>query len=339
MLALAMACAISCMVARADEIRLKDGSKIIGTIVGFEDDSFKVQTAYGFAMVRKTSIQEIVPSDGGKPSDAAAAGDSKPADSAALKPPVKPTPAPQIALQPPNHSTEASTPSASTSDSSYLPGAAGPARPPVAPLSAPTKPNAKPVSAASTPRAPAIPEAAAPRTLAPTSLIADTPKPPAKPTPLRESVLGNLYTNQTYGFSLYRPPEWELIGDARSAMPEAITALGTEDHSAMLVIGLSEQGGNIDVRAADTERKLRDVYENFRPGLSRHLSVAGVPAAELRFHGSGDGHDWSVIAVTLVRGNETFTILGMTSAESDLIQFQEAVISKVIGSLQFATTP
>src|ERR1043165_9652250 len=49
--------------ANADEIRLKDDSKIIGTIVGFENGAFKVQTAYGFAFVRKTSIVEIVPSD------------------------------------------------------------------------------------------------------------------------------------------------------------------------------------------------------------------------------------------------------------------------------------
>ena len=48
--------------ARADEIRLKDGSKIIGTIVGFEDGAFKVQTNYGFAMVRKDQIVEIIPS-------------------------------------------------------------------------------------------------------------------------------------------------------------------------------------------------------------------------------------------------------------------------------------
>ena len=31
--------------ARADEIRLKDGTKIIGTIVGFENDSFRVETS------------------------------------------------------------------------------------------------------------------------------------------------------------------------------------------------------------------------------------------------------------------------------------------------------
>src|SRR5579872_1763578 len=49
--------------ARGDEFHLKDGSKIVGTIVGFEDGAFKVQTAYGFAYVRKDSIAEIVPAD------------------------------------------------------------------------------------------------------------------------------------------------------------------------------------------------------------------------------------------------------------------------------------
>ena len=39
--------------ARADEIRLKDGTKIIGTIVGFENDSFRVETAFGFAIIQK----------------------------------------------------------------------------------------------------------------------------------------------------------------------------------------------------------------------------------------------------------------------------------------------
>ena len=46
-------------VARADEIRLKDGSKVIGTIVGFENDSFRVETSYGFALIRKDKVADI----------------------------------------------------------------------------------------------------------------------------------------------------------------------------------------------------------------------------------------------------------------------------------------
>src|SRR3982074_1039624 len=45
--------------ARADEIRLKDGTKISGTIVGFENDSFRVETSYGFALVQKDKVADI----------------------------------------------------------------------------------------------------------------------------------------------------------------------------------------------------------------------------------------------------------------------------------------
>src|ERR1700688_3646793 len=44
---------------RADEIRLKDGTKIIGTIVGFENDSFRVETSYGFALIQKEKVADI----------------------------------------------------------------------------------------------------------------------------------------------------------------------------------------------------------------------------------------------------------------------------------------
>src|ERR1700734_3614735 len=45
--------------AHADEIKLKDGTKIVGTIVGFEDNSFKVKTSYGFAVVQKDQVVSI----------------------------------------------------------------------------------------------------------------------------------------------------------------------------------------------------------------------------------------------------------------------------------------
>ena len=43
----------SAAIARADEIRLKDGAKISGTIVGFEKGSFRIETSYGFALIQK----------------------------------------------------------------------------------------------------------------------------------------------------------------------------------------------------------------------------------------------------------------------------------------------
>src|ERR1700722_6973782 len=45
--------------ASADELKLKDGTKISGTIVGFDDNSFKVKTNYGFAVVQKDQVVSI----------------------------------------------------------------------------------------------------------------------------------------------------------------------------------------------------------------------------------------------------------------------------------------
>src|ERR1700685_2479443 len=47
-------------VARADELKLKDGNTVVGTIVGFEEHSFKVKTSYGFAEVQKDQVVSIV---------------------------------------------------------------------------------------------------------------------------------------------------------------------------------------------------------------------------------------------------------------------------------------
>ena len=47
-------------VVRPDEIHLKDGSKIVGTIIGFEEDSFKVKTSYGYALVRRDEVVNVI---------------------------------------------------------------------------------------------------------------------------------------------------------------------------------------------------------------------------------------------------------------------------------------
>ena len=47
---------------RADEIRLKDGKKLYGVIVAYEDNMFKVKTDYGYVLVEKDKIAQIIPS-------------------------------------------------------------------------------------------------------------------------------------------------------------------------------------------------------------------------------------------------------------------------------------
>src|SRR5579862_2319484 len=83
--------------ARADEIRLKDGTKIIGTIVGFENDSFRVETSYGFALIQKDKVADI--------SIVATKKDSeqKPKTNAsATQPPASPDVVPAVVKEPGN---------------------------------------------------------------------------------------------------------------------------------------------------------------------------------------------------------------------------------------------
>jgi hypothetical protein len=51
----------------ADELKLKDGTKIVGNIVGYEGDAFKVETSYGFALVKKDKVASIIVSEAKAP--------------------------------------------------------------------------------------------------------------------------------------------------------------------------------------------------------------------------------------------------------------------------------
>src|ERR1700733_10949087 len=55
---------------QADELKLKDGTKIVGTIVGYEENSFKVKTNYGFAVVQKDQVLSISITESAKKLDA-----------------------------------------------------------------------------------------------------------------------------------------------------------------------------------------------------------------------------------------------------------------------------
>src|SRR6266849_5994986 len=278
--ALALLLLASC--AWADEIRLKDGTKIIGTIVGFEDNSFKVQTSYGFALVRKDKVAAIIPSE----------------------------PKPE--------------PKKESTDRSKKP---SPPEPQVVPAAAPKK-ESPPAPA---PPAQPVPQKTASATAENTAAAAA----PSAPPPIREEVQGNLYINHTYGFRMYKPPGWHVIEDAQKTLPTAIAAMGTGDETTLLVIGRESLKTSLDLQAASTERQLREIYQNYRRLSEQRSRVAGLPALERRYRGTVDGHDWSGVIVSLARGNEFFTILGMTYADSDLIQIQENVIAKTIASLEF----
>ena len=154
---------------------------------------------------------------------------------------------------------------------------------------------------------------------------------------------------------MFRPPAWDLVQDATAALPNAITALGTSDETTLVVIGRDNvqadgrDGATHDVamrtpakdvnplnaHAATTEKLLRGIYQNYRIQSTSATTVDGHPALEQRARGIADGHDWSVISLTFGHGTDVYTILGMTYADSDLIQIRENVIAKMVGSLHF----
>ncbi|MGD0956269.1 MAG: hypothetical protein ABR953_05495 [Candidatus Acidiferrales bacterium] len=289
--------------ARADELKLKDGTKISGTIIGFEENSFKVKTSYGYAVVQKDQVVSISVSDAAK----TAPPDKKP-EPAVEKAPVPEKPKPESA------NAAASSPPAPVPSQPAAPVVKPAAPPPPAPTVAATAPP------------PAIPAPAADAAL---------PKPPA-PEPIREAIVGNLYTNETYGFQMYKPPAWELIAGARKVLPGAVTAMGTYDETTYLLIGQQPAGKSLATDMDATERRLRDVMDNFRPLGEEHVTISGAPAVEHHFRGSVDQHDWSgVVVVVAPRGSRLYTIFGMTRADDDLVQIQENVIARAISSLQF----
>ncbi len=307
--------------ARADEIKLKDGSKITGTIVGFEDNSFKVKTSYGFAVVQKDQVVSITVTDATK----------KPESDSAKKPdpPAVKKPEPAAARTP----VATSAPAATKPEKSEHAGAPTPAK---APQSDSATNAIEEYPHTDTPTASATNSAQPAPTTVAASVTATAPPPkPAAPEPMHEEVSGNSYTNDTYGFRMYKPPTWKLIEGARTILPGSITALGTDDQNTYLLIGQEPSGRSLANDIATTEQRLHDIMENFRPLGEKQVMISGVSATERRFRGSVDSRDWSGVVVYIPHGTRVYTIFGMTLADTDLVQIQENVISRAITSLQF----
>jgi hypothetical protein len=300
-----------CPALRADELKLKDGTTITGTIVGFEENSFKVKTSYGFAEVQKDQVISIVISAAAKKkesekrpeptSDTSSATDADPAKVS------KPAPA--------KSPVKNSAPSASAA----------------APSDANPSHSASNVATKPATNAPA-PSSSAANVPAPTP---PAPAKPAAPEPMREEVSGNNYVNETYGFRMYKPPAWKVIEGARTLLPGSITAMGTDDQTTYLLIGQQNNAQSVTANMDATERRLRDIMENFRPLDEKHISVSGGQAVERHFRGSIDQHDWSGVVVYIPHDARLYTIFGMTVADTDLVQIQENVIARAISSLQF----
>ncbi|HYL45694.1 MAG TPA: hypothetical protein VEU52_01570 [Candidatus Limnocylindrales bacterium] len=340
-----LAAAILCatLAARADELKLKDGTKITGTIVGFEDNSFKVKTSFGFALVQRDQVVSIsISSEAGKKPEPAAEKPAETPKPSKTETASKPAPAPSVATESKPASANAAPKPAKSEATAAT---ASPATPAVNAKTTSPAPTSAPAAAtgAATP-APASSSAAsstAPATNATSAAPAAPaakpapPKPPA-PEPVREDVNGNTYTNDTYGFRMYKPPSWRMIEGARTILPGAITAMGPADESTYLLIGLAPAGETLTDDIDEAEQRLREVMTNFRIIEQKRLMVSGISSIAHRFRGSVDQREWSGIVVFVPYGTRIYTVFGMTLAQSDLVQIQENVLTRAIASLQFS---
>ena len=323
---LVLAMAIGALPACADEIRLKDGKKLYGVIVAYEENMFKVKTDFGFVLVEKDKIASIIPAAPPAGSEAQPSGKG-----AADAPKAAPTGQPkaesavasgkEAAPTATNASAKVVNPAPGKPDKAGNVESAGK---PVVPT------NSKQVD----PVPPALKTNAAVATTAQLTPAPVAPKAPEAPA-ISEEVQGNIYTNHTYGFRMYKAPSWQVMDDARSAMPNAVVAMGTSDQSSLLVVGKEKTKEPLDKAAATVEARLRDVYENYRQVSQHKTTLGGSPAIDFRYLGKADEHEWSGTLVVIARGGDVFTVLGMTYADSDLIQIQENVIAKSIASLSF----
>jgi hypothetical protein len=354
-----LAAAILCatFAARADEVKLKDGTKIVGTIVGFEDNSFKVKTSYGFALVQRDQVVSIsISSEAGRKPEPAAEKPAEPPKpvktESASKPPPPPTPAPAPTPGPAGKANSAdAAPKPAKTEATAASANTTSAAPATAPAGTTTASTAAPVPSASSgaistaksstpPVTNATASAPAPAATATPAAAAPAPKPtppkPPAPEPVREDVNGNTYTNDTYGFRMYKPPSWRMIEGARTILPGAITAMGPADESTYLLIGLAPAGETLTDDIDEAEQRLREVMSNFRIIEQKRLMVSGISSIAHRFRGSVDQREWSGIVVFVPYGTRIYTVFGMTLAQSDLVQIQENVLTRTIASLQFS---
>ncbi len=343
--------------ASAEEIILKDGQKIVGTIVGYENNMFRVETDYGVALVRKDKVAsvQIAKSDDAsakagapKPSETkpsaekparVAAGPEAAPRAGASRAATEKTPAPQPSETKPSAEKPARAAAGpETAPHAATPRAATEKAP--APQPSETKPSAEqPARAAAGPEV--APRAAASR--------AATEKAPAQPAPvtvshpldvplpanLQEHIEGSTYINDTFQFSMFKPPDWIIYEGVSKETGSGIMAMGAEDEQTLLLVDRQVWSGTPNLSSDQVEAKLRQPYQEYRKISEESYQCDGLPAIRRTFTGVLDGAEWHGVAVYVAHGNIVFGVIGLTSAE--MFEFQQALFSKVIKTFHFLT--
>ncbi|HTS69097.1 MAG TPA: hypothetical protein VMO17_08930 [Terriglobia bacterium] len=316
--------------APGEEIILKDGQRIVGTIVGYEKDMFRVETDYGIALIRKdkvASIQVSKPEPANSPAAPAApvkAGSQKPvivAPAPEAAPVVTPAASPVPTRPPPidNSKLDVVVPHPRVSLKPSEP------PPPVLHLLNPAR-LPKEALAVALQTAPGA-------NLPPAPPLPSHPVDVPMPAPLQEHVDGSTYINDTFQFSMFKPPDWKVYEGVPKETGSGIMAMGTEDEQTLLIVDREVWSGTPKLNSEQVDARLRQTYQDYQPISVDAMACDGQSATRQTFAGVLDGAEWHGVAVHFVHGTMVIGITGLTSSES--FEFQEAVFNKIIKSFHF----
>jgi len=295
---LALAASLMVIPATGEEITLHNGQKIVGTIVGFENDMFRVETEFGFALIRKDKVATISFGPSGSKEAGQKPGERK-------NPPPAPKSAPGALEKATGSSLEAAKPAAESAS---------------APVASPM--SASPATTPAPAKAPPPP---------PVSRPLDAPL----PAEIQEHLEGNTYVNDTLQFAMYKPPGWKIHEGVPRETGRAIVAIGTEDEQTLLIVDRQVWSGTPDLKRDTTEASLRHTYEDYQALSESSIQIDGRAALRREFQGLMDGVEWHGVSVRVARDNTVFGLIGLTSAET--FQFQQALLNKIISSFRFRT--
>jgi hypothetical protein len=259
--------------AACDQFILKDGRKISGALVGYQNGMFRVQTEFGFALIRKDKVSRVIVESEQKSES--------------------------------RHSAPASPPPASSPGASAQP----------AEVSAATPASPRPALAAP----PAI----------------SRPLDALPPAHIREHVVGNNYVNDTFHFTMFKPPDWKLYEELNREKVSAIVAMSSDDNRTLLFVDRQVWSGPPDLGDDRVEARLRSTYQDYKKLSQSPLRVDGLPALRTAFTGVLDNVEWHGVSVRIARGNTVFAIVGLTSAGT--YDFQLAVFNKIIKTFRFVS--
>ena len=307
---------------RGERIVLKSGKILTGSIVDYDEHMFRVETDFGFALIRKDRVASISFEE-------------------------SETPAPSVQKDEP----EPEKGSAETAESKAVAGAA----PMVAnsslisaePEKEGTAEAATVAVSLETTRAEGgnsqdlVPEQSGDVEViaALEGAVAEEEEPIAPPERVEpgemvERIEGNRYINETFRFAMYKPPNWVLFEDVRRASATSVIAMGTVDERTLLFVEREPFGAEPENQGG-IEAKLRHTYREYQVLREEDVVVDGRAGVRRTFSGVLDGIDWHGMAVHVSDDYGDFGIIGLTSAET--FQFKQAVFNKIVRTFRFTT--